>query len=50
MQFLVSLVALDADVDAVTQADEGILVFGLVVWFVEAEADFQVTRGIARDP
>ena len=46
MQFLVCLVALDADVNAITEADKSTLVFWLVVRFVEAKAYFQVTRSV----
>ena len=42
MQFLVLFVALDADVYAIAEADEGVLIFWLVVFVVESETDFQV--------
>ena len=46
MQFLISLIAGNTDVDTVTQTDKGILIGRLVVFVMEAEADFQMSGGI----
>ena len=47
VELLISGVALDADVYAITQTDKRILVFRLVIFVVEAEAHFEVTGRVA---